>query len=94
MEVRKSTIVRLIALTVAKINTVLAMLGIAAQIPFCESGAYIFVTIVFDIVVAYRSYWKNNSWTQNALEADEVLFVMRELDAGEGVEEDDSEIEE
>lgn len=83
MEVSKGTIVRLIGLTVAKINTALAMFGLAAQIPFCESGAYLFVTIAFDVVVAYRSYWKNNSWTANALEADEVLFTMNALDREE-----------
>ena len=94
MEVRKSTIVRLIGLTVAKINTAFAIIGISAQIPFCESAAYILVTIVFDIVMAYRSYWKNNSWTQNALEADEVLFTMRELDAGEEDDDDDFEVQE
>lgn len=89
MEVRTSTIVRAIGLAVAKINTCLAMLGLAAQIPFCESAVYIVVTIAFDLFMAWRSYWKNNSWTQNALEADEVLFTMRALDAGEEDDDDD-----
>lgn len=80
MKVSTATITRLIVLLLTLINTIFMILGKDAQIPFCEADIYEAVSVFALIAAPLWGYWKNNSWTQTAIEADEVLATMRKLD--------------
>lgn len=93
MKVSTGTITRLIVLLATIINMLFMLLGKDAQIPICEADIYEAVTTLSVIVVPLWSYWKNNSWTQKALEADEILAAMKDCDE-EGADEDEPDFEE
>lgn len=63
--VSADTIVRTIMGFLALINTICALLG-WAPIDIDESQVYSCVTVILDIVVGIRVWWKNNDFTLNA----------------------------
>ena len=73
--VKKDTIIRTIVLIVALINQVLAICGKQA-FPVTEDQVYPVVSLVATIGAAVWAWWKNNSFTQNAIKADEVLAQL------------------
>lgn len=77
MKISKGTIIRLVLLILAIANTAMTVTG-RNPLPFDEVWVENTVTLVFDAVVMWLAYWKNNSYTQNALNADEVLAKLKE----------------
>lgn len=73
------TLARTICLIVALINQFLAMFG-KDVLPFGEDMIYQVVTIIFTLVTSALAWWKNNSVTKAAKEADKY---MKELKANE-----------
>lgn len=85
MKVRKikaETIIRTIVLALALINQALAIFGKEA-LPITEDDVYQvyqFVTFVITLVTTMWAWWKNNSFTQPAIAADEYMEKLREQD--------------
>lgn len=74
--VSKETIVRTIVLVLALFNSVLTMCG-KNPLPFSDDELYLGVSSVVTVVATLWAWWKNNSFTQNAIEADEFLREKR-----------------
>lgn len=75
MTVQADTIIRTIVLALALINQFCTMRG-HSLIPISDEQVAELVTLLITIGSSVWAWWKNNSFTQAALEADEV---MREL---------------
>ena len=75
--VKVSTIVRTIVLTIALLNQGLAIFGKEA-FPITEDMVYQVVTVIFTTVSAVCAWWKNNSFTKNAIEADKFLEDLKD----------------
>ena len=77
MKIKKETIIRTIVLLLALANQVLAICGKNA-IPITEDEVYQLVTLLVTIASTLCAWWKNNSFTQEALQADAYLEQLRE----------------
>ena len=75
-EVKPETIARTIVLILTLINQVLAIYG-KDKIPITESDVYQLVSITVTIVVSVHTWWKNNSFTKAAIEADKYMEQLR-----------------
>ena len=76
MKVKAETIIRTIILIIALANQALAIMGKQA-IPVTEDEVYQLVTLLITIGAALWSWWKNNSFTPDAIKADEYLEKLR-----------------
>ena len=74
--VKIGTIVRTIVLIVALFNQGLAMFGKEA-FPITEDQVYQGATLIATVASAICAWWKNNSFTKNAIEADKVLEQLK-----------------
>ena len=77
MKVKSETIIRTIVLILALANQVLAIYG-KQKIPITEDEVYQLITLVFTIGSALWAWWKNNSFTQPAIKADEYMEKLRQ----------------
>ena len=75
--ISKGTIVRTIMLVIVIINMVLKHFGIDV-INVEESQVLTFVETLIEIAVIIVTFWKNNSFTQKAIKADEFLKTLKE----------------
>ena len=75
--VSKGTIIRAVLVVLAIVNTALTVSG-KNPLPFDEAWVENVITIGFDAVVTWLAYWKNNSYSKNAITADEVLKALKE----------------
>nr|DAT79904.1 MAG TPA: holin [Caudoviricetes sp.] len=82
MKISKETVIRTLVLLVALANQVLTALG-KNPLPFSDDLIYEAVTLAVTIGAAAWSWWKNNSFTKAAIEADQY---MKELKTGENKE--------
>lgn len=76
MKVKTETIIRTIVLILALANQVLAIYG-KDKIPVTEDEVYQLVTLIVTIGSAIWAWWKNNSFTQPAIKADEYMEQLR-----------------
>lgn len=74
--VKADTIARTIVLILALVNQGLAIAGKEA-LPFAEDTIYQVVTLIATIGASAWAWWKNNSFTKNAIEADKVLEKLK-----------------
>lgn len=77
MKISADTIARTIVLFIAILNQILAILG-KNRLDIAESDIYQIVTLIFTIGSAVWAWWKNNSFTQNALKADEFMKELKD----------------
>lgn len=77
MRISAETIARTIVLFIAILNQILAILG-KNRLEIAESDIYQIVTLIFTIGSAVWAWWKNNSFTQNALKADEFMKELKD----------------
>ena len=75
MNITSGTIARTIILVLALLNQLLTATG-HSVINISDESINTLISTSFTIVTAVIAWWKNNSFTQSALKADEV---MREL---------------
>lgn len=75
-QITAGTVARTIVLLLALANQVLTMCGIPV-LPIADETVNTAVSTVWTIVAAVVAWWKNNSFTQAAIEADEVLERKR-----------------
>ena len=76
MSITKGTIVRTILMIMVIVNFVLERMGVDI-IPVSESGVLMFVETGIEIAVILVTWWKNNSFTENAIKADEFLKELK-----------------
>lgn len=67
--INKGTIARTIAVIAVLINQFLIMFG-KEQLPFTEDEIYQGVSMVLTVGATLWAWWKNNSFTKEAIEAD------------------------
>ena len=79
MNISKGTIVRTIAILLVIGNMVLKRFGLDV-INVDESAILTFVETLIEIAVIIVGFWKNNSYSENAIKADEFLRVLRDSD--------------
>ena len=72
----KGTIIRTSVLIFALVNQVLVIAGIN-PLPFTSEEFEEGFSMVLTVVAALWSWWKNNSFTKNAIEADAYLQNLR-----------------
>lgn len=77
MKVKTETIIRTIVLILALANQVLAIYG-KQKIPITEDEVYQLITLIVTIGSALWTWWKNNSFTQPAIKADEYMEKLRQ----------------
>lgn len=77
MKITKGTLVRTIMLIIVLINMILKHLGIEL-INVDENAVLEIVETLIEIAVIVVSFWKNNSFTDKAIKADEFLKQLRE----------------
>lgn len=75
-KVTAATIIRTVVLALALINQTLTAIG-KNPLPFAENDVYEFLTLAVTIGASLWSWWKNNSFTKNALQADQLLYFLR-----------------
>ena len=85
MKISKGTIIRTIALAVVLINMVLKSLG-KPVIDYDEGTVMYWLEIIIEIAVILVTFWKNNSFSEYAIKADEFLQQLKS-------EETESEVE-
>lgn len=77
MKIKTETIIRTIVLILALANQVLAIYG-KEKIPITEDEVYQLVTLIITIGSSLWTWWKNNSFTQPAIKADEYMEKLRQ----------------
>ena len=75
--VKVDTIIRTVVLVIALINQILAVCGYSL-LPITDEQINDIITLIFTISASLWSWWKNNSFTQDAMTADEYLKELRE----------------
>lgn len=75
--VKVDTIVRTIVLVIALANQILAIAGKDA-FPVTEDQVYQGVTLIATVGASVWAWWKNNSFTKPAIEADKTLAKLKE----------------
>lgn len=77
MKIKTETIVRTVVLLLALVNQILESTG-HSVIPITDDQVSEILTLAFTIGASLWAWWKNNSFTKNAIEADEVLKRLKE----------------
>lgn len=77
MKIKKDTIIRTVILALALINQILTSTG-HSIIPISDEEITEFISLAFTIGASVWAWWKNNSFTKNAIEADKVLKDLNE----------------
>lgn len=71
-QVKTETIIRTVVLALALINQVLVACG-KSPIPVDEESVTLLISTGATVIAAVWAWWKNNSFTQAAIKADEQL---------------------
>ena len=77
MKISKGTIVRTIMVILVIVNTILKHFGIDV-INVNESEVVAFIEAIIEVAIIAVSFWKNNSFTENAIKADNFLKTLKE----------------
>lgn len=77
MKVSKGTIIRTVCLILALVNVTLEMFG-KKVIPVSNEQISDVISVIFTIVTSLVAAWKNNSFTEEAIKADEYLKELKE----------------
>ena len=77
MKITKSTIVRTILVLLVIVNFVLERCGVDI-IPTDENQILMIVETLIEIAIIAVGFWKNNSFSEKAIKADEFLKKLRE----------------
>ena len=75
--VKKDTIIRTVVLGLAIANDFLALAG-KSPLPFSDETVTKVVSFAFMTAASLVAWWKNNSFTEKAILADEYLEELRE----------------
>lgn len=70
------TIIRAIVLFVTLVNTILTMSG-KNPLPFAEDELYAWLSAAATVAATLWAWWKNNSFTPEAIQADKYLAELK-----------------
>lgn len=76
MGIKKETVIRTVILIVALINQALTVTG-KSLLPITDDQITEIITLTLTIGASLWAWWKNNSFTKNAIEADKVLCNLK-----------------
>lgn len=76
MKISKETIVRTAVLILALVNQVLTVFGIN-PLPFSTDETYEAISLIVTVAASITAWWKNNSFTKDAIAADNYLETLR-----------------
>ena len=76
MKISKGTIIRTVILALALINQVLAMFGIS-PLNIADDDISTVISTAFTIVSAIVAWWKNNSFSDAAIRADNFMHELK-----------------
>ena len=76
MNVSKATIIRTVVLVFALVNQVLTAVDIN-PLPFSEEQVYEAASLVLTAAASIWAWWKNNSFTAAAIEADKLKEQLK-----------------
>jgi SPP1 family holin len=76
MKVKAETVIRTVVALVALINAILVMFG-KKTLPFTDEDIRQVISGFFLIASTLWAWWKNNSFTPEAIKADEYLEELR-----------------
>lgn len=76
MKISKGTIARTISIVLVLVNIVLKQFGIDA-INVSESEILSLIEALIEVATIVVAFWKNNSFTQNAIKADDFLKTLK-----------------
>lgn len=76
MKISAGTIARTIILILALINQLLVATG-HAVINIAEEDINALISTIFTIIAAITAWWKNNSFSKAAIEADKVMEELK-----------------
>ena len=76
MKPTKGTIIRTAVLVLAFINAGLALFG-KEKLPITEDMVYQCVSFLVLLVSGFTAWWKNNSFTEEALRADVLMKQLK-----------------
>ena len=77
MQIKTDTIIRTMVTFFVLINSVLVILG-KDKLPWTEDEMYTGVSAAAAVITTAWSWWKNNSVTSAAIEADEYMKALKE----------------
>ena len=80
--ISKETLIRTAVLVIALINSVLTMLG-KNPLPFSENEIYQAVSAICAVAASLWAWWKNNSFTNAAIKADEYMNALKHKEKNE-----------
>ena len=75
------TVIRTVCLILALVNLTLETFG-KRIIPISDEQVSELITLIFTIVTSVISFWKNNSFTQEAIIADGLMKDMKNTKKG------------
>ena len=75
-KISANTIARTICLVVALVNQIFAIYG-KEVLPFTEDSIYQIVSLIATLITAGVAWWKNNSFTSAAIEADDYMNCLK-----------------
>ena len=80
MKAKKDTIIRTVVLVIALVNTMLNACG-KNTLPFTDEEVSTMVSAMITTCVSVVTWWKNNSFTENAIKADEYKDSLNDTDS-------------
>lgn len=75
-KIDSQTIARTIILAIALINQIFAIFG-RQEIPVNEDVIYQTVSVLFTLITTIWAWWKNNSFTPEAIQADKLMHELK-----------------
>ena len=76
LNISAGTIARTIVLIAALLNQVLTFMG-KNPLPFSDDEIYTGITALLTFAASLAAWWKNNSFTKPAIQADKVLEELK-----------------
>ena len=80
MKITKGTLIRTVILLLALVNQILSICGVS-PIPIDDDTATNIISTLWTAVASVLAWWKNNSFTDNAITADEYLNELKTEEA-------------
>ncbi len=77
MNIKKETLIRTIITAITLINSLLIM-GDKNPLPWSEEDMYVGLSTLAALLTTIWSWWKNNSFTKAAIQADEFKAKLKE----------------
>lgn len=76
MQIKKDTIIRTAVLVLALVNQILSSTG-HSPLPVTDTQVNDAITLGFTVGASLWAWWKNNSFTEDAIKADRILRLLK-----------------